>query len=110
MSHDIISTPDLVCFVFQFGDISKRLDQRAKSDISKLTGNKEYKFGDLSRWADSQIKEKVANYTGKENYQVSKPCESTVDKKHKAVVTTLRERSKIVEIIWDRLVGTFHLT
>jgi hypothetical protein len=60
--------------VLQFGDISKKLDQRAKSDVRKLTGNEEYKFGDLSRWADSQIKEKVTNYTGKEMYQVCKHC------------------------------------
>jgi hypothetical protein len=55
----------------QFGDISKKLDQRAKNDVSKLTGKQDYKFGDLSRWADSQVKEKVINFTGKDNYQVS---------------------------------------
>jgi hypothetical protein len=59
----------------QIGDISKKLDQLAKSRVNQLNGNKEYKFGDLSKWADSQIKEKVANYTGKDNYEVSHGCQ-----------------------------------
>mgnify|MGYP007080188478 CR=1 FL=1 len=59
-------------FRLQFGDISRNLDQQAKSRVSELTGKDEYKFGDLSKWADSQAKEKIANYTGKVDYEVSK--------------------------------------
>ena len=62
----------------KIGDISRRLDKRAKDRVNEITGKKEYKFGDLSRWADSAAKERVANYTGKANYEVGKKLQTRV--------------------------------
>lgn len=55
---------------YEFGDISRWMDQRAKSAVNELTGKDEYRFGDLSRFADATIKEKLNNFTGQEEYQV----------------------------------------
>ena len=53
---------------YTFGDLSRFVDARVKTQINNITGQDEYVFGDLSRWADSQVKAKVTDYTGKDDY------------------------------------------
>ncbi len=54
---------------YEFGDVSRHLDQRAKDSVSKLTNKTDYEFGDLTRWADSYSKEKSSNFTSKSCYE-----------------------------------------
>jgi hypothetical protein len=55
---------------YEFGDVSRFLDQQAKGSVSKLTNKTDYEFGDLTRWADSVSREKVSNFTSKSGYEV----------------------------------------
>jgi hypothetical protein len=55
---------------YEFGDVSRFLDQQAKGGVNKLTNKTDYEFGDLTRWADSVSKEKVSNFTSKSGYEV----------------------------------------
>ena len=57
---------------YQFGDLTKWLDQQAKQKAASLAGKgegEEYEFGDLSRWVDSKVKEKVNDMSGKSEYE-----------------------------------------
>mmetsp|Transcript_23733 Transcript_23733/g.27448 ORF Transcript_23733/g.27448 Transcript_23733/m.27448 type:complete len:332 (-) Transcript_23733:66-1061(-) len=47
---------------YQFGDITKSL-------INKITHNDEYEFGDLSRHIDNQIKDNIAKLNNKNKYE-----------------------------------------
>lgn len=55
---------------YEFGDVTRFLDQQAKGSVNKLTNKTDYEFGDLTRWADSVSKEKVSNFTSKSGYEV----------------------------------------
>ncbi len=54
---------------YEFGDLSRKIDESIKDKIIDLTGKDDYEFGDLSRWVDAQIKNEVNNYTNKGNYK-----------------------------------------
>jgi len=54
---------------YQFGDLSKYLDQQAKSKITQVTQKEDYEFGDLSRYIDSRVKDQVAAFANKEEYE-----------------------------------------
>lgn len=56
---------------YEFGDLTKWLDQRAKQKAASITGKDdgEYEFGDLTRWVDTKVKEKVSNMSGKSEYE-----------------------------------------
>ncbi len=54
---------------YEFGDLSRKIDESIKDKIIDLTGKDDYEFGDLSRWVDAQIKNEVNKYTNKDNYK-----------------------------------------
>jgi hypothetical protein len=54
---------------YEFGDVSRYLDQQAKGSVNKLTNKTDYEFGDLTRWAEKVSKEKVSNFTSKTDYE-----------------------------------------
>jgi hypothetical protein len=54
---------------YEFGDLSRKIDESIKDKVNDLTGNDDYAFGDLSKWVDTQIKGEVNKFTKKESYQ-----------------------------------------
>mmetsp|Transcript_41177 Transcript_41177/g.96587 ORF Transcript_41177/g.96587 Transcript_41177/m.96587 type:complete len:304 (-) Transcript_41177:120-1031(-) len=68
---------------YEFGDLSRWIDAKAKEKVSELTEKEEYEFGDLSRWVDSRIKSAASEFTNKDEYQfgdVTKEIASRVSK------------------------------
>jgi len=54
---------------YEFGDITKEADKRAKVAIASILGKEEYKFGDISKAAAAKVMEGISSFTGKEDYQ-----------------------------------------
>ena len=55
---------------YEFGDLSRYIDDRIKDRINQVTGQEDYQFGDLTGWALQQANNATLNYTGKDSYQV----------------------------------------
>jgi len=55
---------------YEFGDLTRHVDQSVKEKVADITGKEEYEFGDLSRFVDKQIKGEVNKFTGKDAYKV----------------------------------------
>lgn len=54
---------------YEFGDLSKEIDNRVKSTVSEFCGNDSYEFGDLSREIDKRAQSRVKEFIGKEDYE-----------------------------------------
>jgi hypothetical protein len=48
----------------------KSIDNKVKDSIAKMSGKETYEFGDLSKLLDQIAKDKVNNFTGKQEYSV----------------------------------------
>ena len=54
---------------YQFGDLSRKIDESIKDKISDVTGKDDYEFGDLSRYVDTKIKGEVNKFTNNDSYK-----------------------------------------